>query len=244
MVFLFVLLVIGAGIAMIFFRDLVWDLTHWGYRAQGIAAERTETWDFLMALRGMIVLGAGVVLLLMLLSAQDAANRRTSQQAANTATVQAGIDDLESRLRPFLIEWRDLAAEQVVYVSPERFESLRGWHLFYGRCPNTREFYVIAYPQDYSLFSRLIGYAYFEESKSSSDLQRCINDVSNRFSTVNPVKQNWYQIFPFPSHEILFTPTPTRTPTLTPTPTPTPTPTLTPSHTPTPAPTRTPTIVL
>lgn len=224
MAFLAVLFLIGWGIAMLFFRDLAWDLTHWVYRARGIAAERTEAWDSLMALRGVLALGFGVVFLFVLMGGEAEANRRSSRQAVATANVLAELDDLESRLSPFLIEWRDLATEQIAYVSPGRFESLRGRHIFYGRCPSTRKLYVLVYSLEHT-FSRDV-YAYLDEEKELGNAQQCLNNVL-RSGLVAYMRQGWYKINFTSSHETLFTPTPTRTPT--PTPTSTPTPTRTPS---------------
>jgi hypothetical protein len=213
LVWLFVIFAIGVGIVMIFFRDLWWELTHWGNQAQGLASQRNDVWDSVTVLRGFLALGAGIILLLMAISAQANENARLSESATLTAQHRSVVDDLDRRLQPFLTEWRDLATEQLRYVEPDRSERLRDLHVFYGRCQRNTDFFVIVYaPVTGGLIFTRDVHVYAEGFVPS-----CLSSILRTYGEFERIRENWYLVSAFNRHDDLFTRTPTTAPTRTPT---------------------------
>jgi hypothetical protein len=56
-----VIVFIGIGLLQVFARDLMWEFTHWSNQAAGRASERTETWESMQVISGvlLILFGAG-----------------------------------------------------------------------------------------------------------------------------------------------------------------------------------------
>jgi hypothetical protein len=207
LVWLVVIFAIGAGVVMIFFRDLWWDLTHLGNQAEGLASQRNDVWDAVTVFRGFLSLGAGIVLLLLALSAQANENARLSEAATVTAQHRAALDRIDARLKPFLTEWRDLATEQLRYV---RLDDL---HVFYGRCQRNTDFFVIVYaPVTGGLIFTRDVYVYAE-----GFVRSCLSSILRTYGEFERIRENWYLVSAFNRHYDLFTRKPTTAPTRTPT---------------------------
>jgi hypothetical protein len=58
---------IVAGVACLFGRDLLWDLTQSRYRADGLVAERTPEWDLRTIAAGVGAIHIGAVVLLIII---------------------------------------------------------------------------------------------------------------------------------------------------------------------------------
>jgi hypothetical protein len=56
---------IVAGLACLFARDLLWDMTESRHRRQGIVSERTPEWDTRTQISGGVAIVVGIVVLLM-----------------------------------------------------------------------------------------------------------------------------------------------------------------------------------
>ena len=208
LVWLVVIFAIGAGVVMIFFRDLWWDLTHLGNQAQGFASQRNDVWDAVTVFRGFLSLGAGIVLLMLALNAQANENARSSEAATVTAQHRAALDRIDARLKPFLIEWRDLATEQL------RYAHVSDLHVFYGRCPDRADFYTIVYDPVISRRSLFITEVYVY---GEGGMPRCISSILNTTGEFRRLRENWYIVPAVRRHDDLFTCTPTQAPTRTPT---------------------------
>lgn len=64
---MYVLLALGliaVGLACLFGRDFLWDLTASGYRSEGLASERSPEWDMRTMFGGVGAIVIGVVVLL------------------------------------------------------------------------------------------------------------------------------------------------------------------------------------
>jgi hypothetical protein len=210
LVWLVVIYAIGAGVVMIFFRDLWWDLTHLGNQAEGLASQRNDVWDAVTVFRGFLSLGAGIVLLMLALNAQANENARLSKAATVTAQHRAALDRIDARLKPFLIEWRDLATEQLRYA---RLDDL---HVFYGRCPDRADFYAIVY--DPVISGRFVGLFVIEAYVyGEGGMPRCVSSILKTTGEFRRLRANWFIVPAVRKHADLFTPTPTQAPTRTPT---------------------------
>jgi hypothetical protein len=42
------------GLLSIFAKDIIWDLTVWQNQIRGVASERTETWDLMTTIGGVV----------------------------------------------------------------------------------------------------------------------------------------------------------------------------------------------
>jgi hypothetical protein len=209
LVWLVVIFAFATGVIMIFFRDLWWDLTHLGNQAQGLASQRNDVWDAVTVFRGFLALGAGIVLLMLALNAQANENARSSEAATVTAQHRAALDRIDARLKPFLIEWRDLATEQLRYV---RLDDL---HVFYGRCPDT-DFYAIVY--DPVISGRLVGFFMIEAYVyGEGGMPQCISSILKTTGEFRRLRENWFIVPAIRRYADLFTRTPTQAPTRTPT---------------------------
>lgn len=49
-----VLFLLVIGLLSIFAKDMVWDLTVWQNQMKGVASERTEAWDTMTTIGGVI----------------------------------------------------------------------------------------------------------------------------------------------------------------------------------------------
>lgn len=203
---------------MIFLRDFWWEIARWSYRTQGVIAERTETWDIWQVIQGMIIIVAGLVLLFGMLDISAYLAQQEVRSTATASTAQAAVDDLNTRLSPYLIEWRDLATERrAYYVEPRRFDSLRGLQVFYGRCTLSNDFYVYVF--GYSRSDERALYAYFDPPRPPSG---CLPSGLSISSFTEPLRLTggWYYLRAFSVYSELFTRTPPPEPTTTPTPNP------------------------
>jgi hypothetical protein len=210
LVWLVVIFAIGAGVVMIFFRDLWWDLTHLGNRAQGLASQRNDIWDAVTVFRGFLSLGAGIVLLMLALGAQANENARLSEAATVTAQHRSALDRIDERLRSHLIEWRDIATEQL------RYARIGDLHVFYGRCPDETDFYTIVY--DPVISGRMVDLFLIEVYVYSEGMMpRCVSRILNIFGEFRRLRENWFVVPAIRRYADLFTPTPTQAPTRTPT---------------------------
>jgi uncharacterized membrane protein len=61
MVFLGGILLIVTGMLSIFAKDLMWELTQYNNRMQGVASERTEIWDLWANIGGVLSIIIGVL---------------------------------------------------------------------------------------------------------------------------------------------------------------------------------------
>ncbi|MBI3173164.1 MAG: hypothetical protein HYZ25_05555 [Chloroflexi bacterium] len=49
------------GLLGIFAKDMVWDLTVWQNQMEGLASERTETWDTMTTIGGVVSILMGIL---------------------------------------------------------------------------------------------------------------------------------------------------------------------------------------
>lgn len=52
---------IVVGLLGIFAKDMVWDLTVWQNQMNGLASERTETWDTMTTIGGVVSILMGIL---------------------------------------------------------------------------------------------------------------------------------------------------------------------------------------
>ena len=51
------------GLLSLFAKDIMWELTAWGNKINGIASERTDTWDTMTSISGVALVIMGLILL-------------------------------------------------------------------------------------------------------------------------------------------------------------------------------------
>lgn len=51
---------LGSGLLCIFVKDLVWEWTAWSNRTKGIASERTDDWDTMTTIGGVVSIVLGL----------------------------------------------------------------------------------------------------------------------------------------------------------------------------------------
>lgn len=52
---------IVVGLLGIFAKDMIWDLTVWQNQMKGLASERTETWDTMTTIGGVLSILMGIL---------------------------------------------------------------------------------------------------------------------------------------------------------------------------------------
>ena len=52
---------IVVGLLGIFAKDMIWDLTVWQNQMKGLASERTETWDMMTTIGGVLSILMGIL---------------------------------------------------------------------------------------------------------------------------------------------------------------------------------------
>ncbi len=55
------LLLFVLGLVSVFAKDMMWDLTVWQNQMKGIASERTDTWELMTTVSGVILLIVGAL---------------------------------------------------------------------------------------------------------------------------------------------------------------------------------------
>ncbi|KAA0263016.1 MAG: hypothetical protein DPW18_10725 [Chloroflexi bacterium] len=55
------LFLVVIGLLGIFAKDMMWDLTAWQNQMKGLASERTDTWDTMTTIGGVVAIIFGVL---------------------------------------------------------------------------------------------------------------------------------------------------------------------------------------
>jgi hypothetical protein len=56
-----VLFLLIIGLLSIFAKDIVWDLTVWQNEMKGVASERTDAWDLMTTIGGVVAIVFGLI---------------------------------------------------------------------------------------------------------------------------------------------------------------------------------------
>jgi hypothetical protein len=63
-----VLFLLVIGLLSIFAKDIVWELTVWQNQMKGVASERTDAWDLMTTIGGVVAIVFGLIGAYVLLS--------------------------------------------------------------------------------------------------------------------------------------------------------------------------------
>jgi hypothetical protein len=72
---------IGVGLLAIFAKDLMWSWTDYSNRAEGVRSERTMEWEGWTTAGGVLAIVVGIVMILVVFSAQASGNAEKQQAA-------------------------------------------------------------------------------------------------------------------------------------------------------------------
>src|SRR5687768_1311688 len=144
------IVIVLLGLALIFARDLMWELTVMGNQFKGQTSERTELWDTGQIIGGVICLLLGVGLICAQISQNNA---EVAEKASATATATSLQAVLNETFGPHLAEWQKVEREVTHSVRPRDID-VRASRIYYGRCENNRFYlYVMDFPVRYSNYA-------------------------------------------------------------------------------------------
>jgi len=65
------ILLVAGGLYRIIAKDRLWGFTEWLNRSKGVASDRTEEWDMMQSIGGVLAIIVGIVLLVMFFNGSD-----------------------------------------------------------------------------------------------------------------------------------------------------------------------------
>jgi hypothetical protein len=180
-------LFIGFGLAMIFARDFMWELTHFGNLLGGEKSERTEVWD-----TGQVISGALLVLLGGGFACWGFSQIQTqmARESNATATAQTQVTLLQETFGSHIIEWQGVDGGRVFYADSTEL-GIRFQGAYYGRC-SSNDFYV------YIVNWNDQDYAYVPDNEP----ERCQPAGMNAY-TWSSLGGDWYRVFVRRNHEAI-----------------------------------------
>jgi hypothetical protein len=110
------------GLGFFFARDLAWEADAFGKQMQGYAVERSDLWEFGANIRGVLLIGAGIVLILM-----------GVMKGGEDAQVSGERDGLQNTFGSAIAEWRESVKNgEADRVYEAKHEGVG--QIMYGRC--------------------------------------------------------------------------------------------------------------
>jgi hypothetical protein len=199
MIILLAIVICLYGLALLFARDFMWDLTVMGNEMKGRASERTELWETQQVIGGVIclLLGAGLICMQVSRSSEEAA-----KVANATATATSLLTALDEAFGPHLAEWQKVEREVAYTVRPREVD-IRASAIYYGRCSNNR-FYL--YVLGFNNLTR--NYAYVPRSQP----ENCAPDGISVWDS-ELLGDDWYRVNAYGTPVAVTRVAPTLTPT-------------------------------
>jgi hypothetical protein len=194
-----VIFLVVLGLASIFARDLMWELTHMSNQMAGKASERTELWDTWSVIGGVVMLiVAAVVVLAMGGDAvrQNQDNAERTQVAATRAAEDVLLaGELDETFTPAVNRLVEQAETYAQRITPRALGLTSGIVRFvdYGICPAAfRETGFYMFLVDYR-GSEYEVYAYFSDDAYDCRPDGWFYSASPQLIGSSRLGGNWYR---------------------------------------------------
>jgi hypothetical protein len=157
------------GLGFFFARDLLWEADAFGKQIEGYAVERSDLWEFGANVRGVLLIGAGVIFILMGVMKGGEDTQVNNERAY-----------LENTFGSAIAEWRDSVnnGEMDTVYKAER-EGVE--QILYGRC---------GYSDFAAIISNYHGKDYLYTTAKS--ISTCNLD-NTRFWMSDDLGEGWYR---------------------------------------------------